>query len=39
MMEREARRALKIWKTILAGGVYSLLVRRVSLGLLRAIVP
>jgi hypothetical protein len=38
-MEREARHALKTWKTILAGGVYSLLVRRVSLGLLRAIVP
>jgi hypothetical protein len=35
-MEREARDALKVWKTVLAGGVYSLLVRRLSLGLLRA---
>jgi hypothetical protein len=35
-MEREARDALKVWKTVLTGGVYSLLVRRLSLGLLRA---
>jgi hypothetical protein len=36
MMEREAREALKVWKTVLTGGFYSLLVRRLSLGLLRA---
>jgi hypothetical protein len=35
-MEREARDALKVWKTVLTAGVYSLLVRRLSLGLLRA---
>jgi hypothetical protein len=35
-MERGARDALKPWKTVLAGGVYSLLARRLSLGLLRA---
>jgi hypothetical protein len=36
MMEREAREALKVWKIVLTGGVYSLLVRRLSLSLLRA---
>jgi hypothetical protein len=35
-METDARDALKLWKTIMTGGVYSLLVRRLSLGLLRA---
>jgi hypothetical protein len=35
-METDARDALKIWKSIMTGGVYSLLVRRLSLGLLRA---
>jgi hypothetical protein len=32
----EAREALKHWKSIMAGGVYSLLIRKLSLGLLRA---
>jgi hypothetical protein len=36
MMKTEAKHALKIWKSIMTGGVYSLLVRRLSLGLLRA---
>jgi hypothetical protein len=36
IMETEARDALKLWKSIMTGGVYSLLVRRLSLGLLRA---
>jgi hypothetical protein len=36
MMETDARDALKLWKSIMTGGVYSLLVRRLSLGLLRA---
>jgi hypothetical protein len=36
MMETEARDALKLWKSIITGGVYSLLVRWLSLGLLRA---
>jgi hypothetical protein len=35
MMEMDARDALKLWKSIMTGGVYSLLVRRLSLGLLR----
>jgi hypothetical protein len=35
MIEAEARVALKLWKSIMTGGVYSLLVRRLSLGLLR----
>jgi hypothetical protein len=35
-METDARDALKPWKSIMTGGVYSLLVRRLSLGLLRA---
>jgi hypothetical protein len=35
-METDARDALKVWKSIMMGGVYSLLVRRFSLGLLRA---
>jgi hypothetical protein len=35
-METDARDALKLWKSIMTGGVYSLLVRRLSLGLLRA---
>jgi hypothetical protein len=35
-MKTEAKHALKIWKSIMTGGVYSLLVRRLSLGLLRA---
>jgi hypothetical protein len=35
-METKARDALKLWKSIMTGGVYSLLVRRLSLGLLRA---
>ncbi|GFZ50354.1 hypothetical protein JCM24511_08111, partial [Saitozyma sp. JCM 24511] len=36
MMETDARDALKLWKSIMSGGVYSLLVRRLSLGLVRA---
>jgi hypothetical protein len=36
MLETEARDALKLWKSIITGGVYSLLVRWLSLGLLRA---
>jgi hypothetical protein len=36
MMEREAREALKVWKSVLPGEVFSLLVRRLCLGLLRA---
>jgi hypothetical protein len=36
MMEKEARVDLKSWNTVLTGGVYSLLVKRLSLGLLRA---
>ena len=36
VMETDARDALKLWKSIMTGGVYSLLVRRLSLGLLRA---
>jgi hypothetical protein len=36
MMETDARDALKLWKSIMTGGVYSLLLRRLSLGLLRA---
>jgi hypothetical protein len=35
-METDARDALKLWKSIMTGGVYSLLVRRLYLGLLRA---
>jgi hypothetical protein len=35
-METDAWDALKLWKSIMTGGVYSLLVRRLSLGLLRA---
>jgi hypothetical protein len=34
MMETEAKNALKVWKSIMTGGV--LLVRRLSLGLVRA---
>jgi hypothetical protein len=33
MMETEARDALKLWKTVMTGGVYSLHVRKLSLGL------
>jgi hypothetical protein len=36
VMETDARNALKLWKSIMTGGVYSLLVRQLSLGLLRA---
>jgi hypothetical protein len=36
-MEMDARDALKLWKSVMTGGVYSLLVRKLSLGLLRAI--
>jgi hypothetical protein len=36
VMETDTRDALKLWKSIMTGGVYSLLVRRLSLGLLRA---
>jgi hypothetical protein len=36
MMETEAREPRKLWKSIMTGGVYSLLVRRLSLGLLNA---
>jgi hypothetical protein len=36
MMETDARDALKLWKSIMTGGVYSLLVRQLFLGLLRA---
>jgi hypothetical protein len=39
MMETDARDALKLWKSIMTGGVYSLLIRRLSLGLLRARAP
>jgi hypothetical protein len=35
MMETKARDALKLWKSIMTGGVYSLLFRRFSIGLLR----
>jgi hypothetical protein len=35
-METDARDALKLRKSITTGGVYSLLVRWLSLGLLRA---
>ena len=35
-IENDARDALKLWKSIMTGGVYSLLLRRLSLGLLRA---
>ncbi|GFZ51762.1 hypothetical protein JCM24511_09530 [Saitozyma sp. JCM 24511] len=34
-IETKARDALKLWKSIMTRGVYSLLVRRFSLGLLR----
>jgi hypothetical protein len=34
-METDARDALKLWKSIMTEGVYSLLIRRLSLGLLR----
>jgi hypothetical protein len=33
VMETDARDALKLWKSIMTGGVYSLLVRRLSLSL------
>jgi hypothetical protein len=36
MIETDARDALKIWKSIMTGGVYYLFVRRLSPGLLRA---
>jgi hypothetical protein len=36
VMETEARDALKLWKSVMTGGVYSLLVRKHSLRLLRA---
>jgi hypothetical protein len=36
VMETDARDALKVGKSIMTGGVYSLLVRRLSLGLMRA---
>jgi hypothetical protein len=36
MVEREARDALKSWETVLAGEVYSLFVKQLCLGLLRA---
>jgi hypothetical protein len=36
MMETEARNALKFWKSIITGGVYSLPLRRLSLGSLRS---
>jgi hypothetical protein len=39
MMETDARDALRLWKSIMSGGVYSLLVRRLSLGLLRCFEP
>jgi hypothetical protein len=35
MRETEARDALKLWKSFMTGGVYSLLFRRLSVGLLR----
>jgi hypothetical protein len=35
MMETDAKDALKLWKSIMTSGVYSLLVKRLSLGLLR----
>jgi hypothetical protein len=35
-METEARDALKILKSVMTGGVYSLPVRTLTLGLLRA---
>ncbi|RSH95776.1 hypothetical protein EHS25_000868 [Saitozyma podzolica] len=35
-METDARDALKLWKSIMRGGIYSLLDRLLSLGLLRA---
>ncbi|RSH95865.1 hypothetical protein EHS25_000958 [Saitozyma podzolica] len=36
MRETEARDDLKLWKSIMTGGVHSRLVRKLSLGLLRA---
>jgi hypothetical protein len=39
MMEAGARGALKLWKSTMMGGVYSLLVRKLSLGFLRARAP
>jgi hypothetical protein len=36
MTTTEAGDALKLWKSSMTGGVYSLLVRKLSLGLLRA---
>jgi hypothetical protein len=36
MMETEARDALKLWESVMTGGVYSLFVRKLSLGLLWA---
>ncbi|RSH83679.1 hypothetical protein EHS25_005583 [Saitozyma podzolica] len=36
MMETDARDALTLWKSIMTGGVYSLLLRPLLLGLLRA---
>jgi hypothetical protein len=36
MMETEARDALRLWNSVMTGGVYSLLVRKFLLGLLRA---
>jgi hypothetical protein len=36
MTETDAKDALKVWKLIMTGGVYSLLVRQLSLGLMRA---
>jgi hypothetical protein len=36
MKNTDARDALKLWKKIMTSGVYSLLVRQLSLGLLRA---
>jgi hypothetical protein len=35
-METEARDGLKLWKSLTSGGVYSLLVWKLSLALLRA---
>jgi hypothetical protein len=36
LMEKGTRDALKLWKSVMAGGSYSYMVRRVSLALLRA---
>jgi hypothetical protein len=36
MMETQARDALKLWKSVMTRGVYSLLVGNLSLGMLRA---